>query len=265
MGEVTSYPNGTFCWVDLGTIEVDRAKDFYRDLFGWEMEDVPTPPAGTYTMCRVKGQDVTGIYEMREQERSQSPPHWNAYISVDDVNASADQAKKLGAAIIQEPFDVMDRGVLAPIQDPSGAVVCLWEARSRSGAGLVNEPNTWTWNDLATRDPQKAIAFYREMFGWSFDEVGPGYWSISRDPLLIGGMRTMDQDPPQTPPNWMPYFVVEDIEQATGRIGDLGGNIIVPPREVPAGRFAVFNDPAGAFSALFEMGPEGAARGVDAS
>jgi uncharacterized protein len=223
MGEVTSYPNGTLCWVDLGIIELDPAKEFYRELFGWEMEDVPTPPSGTYTMCRVRGKDVTGIYEMQEEERAQTPPHWNSYISVDDVNVATDRATQLGATILRDPFDVMDRGVLSVIQDPSGAAVCLWEARARSGAGLVNEPNTWTWNDLATRDPEKAIAFYSEMFGWNFDELAPGYSSISGGPLLIGGMRTMDQDPPQTPPHWMPYFVVEDMEKALGRIGELMG------------------------------------------
>jgi predicted enzyme related to lactoylglutathione lyase len=265
MGEVTSYPNGTFCWVDLGTVDVGQAKEFYGGLFGWEMEDVPTGPDATYTMCRVSGKDVAGVYEMPEQERAMAAPHWNSYVSVDDVKVATDQAKQSGATVVAEPFDVLDRGLLALIQDPGDAIVCLWEARSRSGAGLVNEPNTWTWNDLATRDPEKAIAFYSEMFGWSFDQVGPGYWSITRDPLLIGGMRTMDQDPPQTPPHWMPYFVVENIEQATARIGELGGRIIVPPREVPAGRFAVFSDPAGAFSAIFEMGTEGAVRGVDAS
>src|SRR5688572_30179011 len=99
MGEVSSYPNGTFCWVDLGTIDGGRAKEFYRSLFGWEMEDVPTGQDGMYTMCRMSGRDVTGIYEMPEPERAMAPPHWNSYISVDDVKAATDQAKQSGAAV----------------------------------------------------------------------------------------------------------------------------------------------------------------------
>lgn len=265
MGEVTKYPNGMFCWVDLGTTDVEGSKRFYGELYGWEMEDIPTGPAGSYTMCRVNGKDVAGIYDQPEEERAVYPPHWNSYISVDDVEAATAKAKGLGPMSITEPFDVMERGRMTVLQDPSGALVSLWEAKRNIGADLVNEVGAWTWCDLATRDPDGAIRFYNDLFGWRFEPAAEGYWTITMDRFLIGGMRTMDQDPPETPPNWMPYFVLDNVEKAAARVAELGGTILVPPRDVPAGRFLVFADPVGAFSAIFEMGPEGAARGVDAS
>jgi predicted enzyme related to lactoylglutathione lyase len=73
----------------------------------------------------------------------------------------------------------------------------------------------------------------------------------------------MEEDPAGTPPNWMPYFVVGDLDVATGELGRLGGRVIVPPRPVPAGRFLVASDPGGAAVGLLEMGPEGPAGGVD--
>jgi predicted enzyme related to lactoylglutathione lyase len=265
MGEVTKYPNGTHCWVDLGTTDIEGAKRFYGDLFGWELEDIPTGPESFYTMCRVNGRDVAGIYDQPAEERAVAPPHWNTYISVDDLDAAATKAKAMGPVSITDPFDVMERGRMVVLQDPTGALVSLWEPKRNVGAGLVNEVGTWTWCDLATRDPDKAMAFYGDLFGWQFEPRAEGYWSITRDPFLIGGMRTMDQDPPETPPHWMPYFVLENAEKAVARVQELGGSILVPPRDVPAGRFLVFADPVGAFSGIIEMGPEGAARGVDGS
>ena len=67
MGEVERYPEGTFCWVDLGTTDVAGAKRFYGELFGWEFVDQPADE-GTYTLCRLRGQDVVGIHEHREDE-----------------------------------------------------------------------------------------------------------------------------------------------------------------------------------------------------
>jgi predicted enzyme related to lactoylglutathione lyase len=263
MGEVTTYPQGTFCWVDLGTTDVEGAKGFYGELFGWKMEDIPTGQAGPYTMCRVNGKDVAGIYDQPEEERAVAPPHWNSYLAVDDVETVTARAKEMGPMSITEPFDVMERGRMTVLQDPAGALVSLWEANRSIGAHLVNEVGTWTWCDLATRDPVKASGFYADLFGWRFEPRGDGYWSISMDRFLIGGMRTMNEDPPETPAHWMPYFVLANADDAMTRIGQLSGKILVPPREVPAGRFLVFADPVGAFLGVVEMGPQGAARGVD--
>jgi uncharacterized protein len=265
MGEVTSYPDGTFCWVDLGTTDVDGAMRFHGALFGWDMEDAPTVPGGRYVMCRIDGKDVAAIYQQPDEERAVAPPHWNSYIAVDDVDATTARARALGPASITEPFDVLDSGRMTFLQDPGGALVGLWEAGKHIGAHVVNEVGTWTWNDLSTRDPDKAEAFYGDLFGWTFEQRAEMYWSITRDRLLIGGMRTMVDDPPEAPATWMPYFILQNADQARDRVLELGGSIIVPPREVPAGRFLVFSDPVGAFSGIIEMGPEGAARGVDGS
>jgi uncharacterized protein len=265
MAEVSTYPEGTFCWVDLGTTDVEGAKRFYAELFGWGLDDIPTGPDSTYTMCRLNGKDVAGIYDQPEEERAVAPPHWNSYISVDDLEAAAARATALGPRSITDPFDVMERGRMVVLQDPAGALVSLWEPKENVGAGLVNEEGTWTWSDLASRDPGTSERFYSDLFGWSFQQLAEGYWSISMDRYLIGGMRSMDQDPPEAPSSWMPYFVAEDADGAVDRVGELGGTIVAPIREVPGGRFLVYADPVGAFSGIVEMGPGGAARGVDGS
>ena len=69
-----------------------------------------------------------------------------------------------------EPFDVMEAGRMAVIQDPTGAVFMLWQPNKHPGAGLVNEPVSLCWNELLTRDPDAATTFYTSMFGWTAEK-----------------------------------------------------------------------------------------------
>jgi uncharacterized protein len=259
MGEVTAYPHGTFCWVDLGARDLDAAKAFYGELLGWRIDQVESPDPGIYLVGRVDGLDAVGLHD-----HSQGDAHgWDSYIAVDDLDAALARVGELGGEVTHGAHRIPGSGREAIITDGGGARVALWQAAGYPGARVVNETGTWTWSDLSTRDPAAAEAFYSDLFGWTFDRLAPEYWSISMGELLIGGMRTMDEDPPEAPPSWMPYFVVAQAEEAAKRVSELGGAVIVPLRDVPAGRFLVAADPVGAVVAFLEMGPEGAARGVD--
>src|SRR5919204_723087 len=101
MGERTDYEPGTFSWVDLGTTDPEAAKAFYAGLFGWEFEDVPVGDEATYTMCRLDGRDVCAIASQNQQERDQGVlPHWNNYLTVDDVDARAPRVTELNGNLI---------------------------------------------------------------------------------------------------------------------------------------------------------------------
>lgn len=154
----------------------------------------------------VGGKEVTAILDMGPEERSIAPPHWNAYIRVNDAEAGMARARELGAAVHGDPFDVMDAGRVVTISDPSGARVALWEPEALIGARLVNEAGAWTWSDLGTRDPEKAERFYTELFGGTLNQVVEGSWLISMGDLLVGGMRRMEEEEPKEifpiPPRW---------------------------------------------------------------
>lgn len=260
MGEVASYPNGTFCWLDLGTPDLDSARRFYEALLGWRAEQVDTPDPGVYLVGRIDGKDVAGIHD-----HSQGEAHdWDSYLAVDDLDATLARVDELGGAVEFGPHDIPGSARMAMITDGGGARVCLWQAEGFAGARLVNEVGTWTWSDLSTRAPDAAEAFYRGLFDWSFQELAPGYRGISRGDLLIGGMRTMSEGEAEAPPSWLPYFVVEDADRAAARVEELGGRVLFPPRVVPGGRFLVVADPPGSSLALSEMGPDGPSKGVDA-
>jgi uncharacterized protein len=180
-----------------------------------------------------------------------APPSWMSYVSVEDADATAGRARELGATLYAEPFDVFDAGRMAVISDPEGAVFALWQPGTQIGAGVVNEPGTLSWNDLATRDPEGAQRFYGELFGWTFDPVAPIYLTIRNGEQMNGGVRVMGRGEEQVPPHWLPYFAVDDLGAAVALANDLGGKALAPPMEVPAGRFAALADPHGAAFALF--------------
>jgi predicted enzyme related to lactoylglutathione lyase len=260
MGEVASYPVGTFSWVDLGTTDVAGAKAFYGGLFGWQLEDM-TSSQGTYTMCRLEGRDVAGMHEHAPGDGS----GWDSSISVDDVDRATARARELGATVLKEPVDMLGAGRKAVVQDPSGAVVSLWQPGGHDGAGLVNEVGTWTWNELTTPDLAAAKAFYAELFGWGTQDI-PGPFprtSFSLGDLLVGGGHAPAPQEPPTP-RWTISFRVADADQSAARAEELGGTVLLPPMEVPVGRFAIVADPAGASFSIAAV-PGGPLRGVDGS
>jgi predicted enzyme related to lactoylglutathione lyase len=255
MGERTSYPPGTFSWAELATSDADGAKAFYSGLFGWELEDNSVGDDMVYTMARLGGKSVAAMFKQHEREQG-IPPHWNSYVTVESADDSAARAKELGGTVLFDPFDVMEVGRMAVIQDPTGAIFQVWEPRQSIGAERVNDVGSLTWNDLATTDPEPAERFYSELFGWSFTKVpGPvDYWTIQNDGRSNGGMRRQAEDEVENgvPPHWMPYFTVDSSDAAVATVEDLGGGVVVPTTEVPAGKFTVVRDPQGAFFAFFE-------------
>ncbi|MDQ3933956.1 MAG: VOC family protein [Actinomycetota bacterium] len=254
MGERSKYEPGTFSWVDLATPDPEAAKRFYGELFGWEAEDMPTgDDGGVYTMCRVRGSYVSAIFEQGSDEREQGiPPHWNNYVTVEDVDATCGQAGEIGGTVVLEPFDVLQAGRMAVIQDPTGAFLALWTPREHIGAQRVNEPGCLTWNDLNTNDPDKALAFYGELFLWTAEKVDSDevdYYVLRNGQRTNGGVLRMQEE--GIPPHWLPYFAVEDSDATAEKAGELGGETILPPSNLGPGRIGVLRDPQGAVFAVY--------------
>src|SRR5581483_3915521 len=121
MGERTSYTPGTFSWADLSTSDQAAAKEFYGGLFGWESIDMPAGEGVVYSMQAIGGKMVAAIAPQPEAQASAGvPPMWNSYITVESADDAAAKAGELGAHVHAPPFDVMEAGRMAVIQDPQG-------------------------------------------------------------------------------------------------------------------------------------------------
>ena len=249
MGERTSYPPGTFSWVDLQTTDQDAAKSFYSDLLGWEYEEVPIGDGATYSMAKLQGRSVAAIGGVQGDDM---PPHWNCYVTVESADASADRARELGATLIAPPFDVFDAGRMAAFSDPQGAVLSVWEPKENIGAGLVNAPGALSWNDLITPDVEASASFYRALFGWQIEPT-PGadgqYWTITNDGRQNGGLLPMI---PGGHPAWNLYFVVDDVDAAIALTDERGGGTVMGPMDLPGdSRFVILRDPQNAVFSVF--------------
>ncbi|HUL12493.1 MAG TPA: VOC family protein [Methylococcaceae bacterium] len=115
--------HGAFSWCELLTTDVDAAKRFYGTLFGWTLEDV-NMTGTTYTLVKTGEQGIGGIMQTPPQAAG-APPHWGAYVTVDDVDATAGKAVELGAKICVPPTDIPNVGRFCVLQDPQGAAISV--------------------------------------------------------------------------------------------------------------------------------------------
>jgi len=254
--EFTDYMAGTPSWIDLGSPDVAVSTAFYGKLFGWKAED-QGEQAGHYTMFSLRGKHVGAVSPLQPGQ----PPAWTTYVSVDDADVTVKAARDAGATVLLEPMDVMTAGRMAVLMDPAGAVISIWQPRDHLGAQLANEPGSFCWNELASRDIDTAKRFYDAVFGWEGETsayAGGTYTEFKRDGRTIGGMMEMGADwPAEVPPHWTVYFAVEDCDQSASRAQELGGSIAMQPTTIPAGRFATLVDPQGArFSVIALSGAD---------
>jgi uncharacterized protein len=143
--------------------------------------------------------------------------------------------------------------------------VSLSQPGERFGAELVNQDSAWTWNELVSGDLDVGTRFYTELFGWtSQDMEGPiRRTTFTLGDLLIGGGHAPAPQEDPTP-RWSVSFWVPDADQAAARAQELGGTVLLPPMDIPIGRFTVVADPQGAAFTAAAV-PGGPVRGVDGS
>ena len=256
MPTVDGFKTGYFCWADAATSDHQAGRDFYVNLFGWEADDMPVPGGGTYTMFKVGGRNVAAISAQQDEERAQGiPPHWNVYVSVDDVDSFTKEAEAAGGAVLMPPFDVLDSGRMAVIADPAGAVLGLWQPAAHRGYGLVSEPGAPDWHELLSADLDRARNFYRDLFRWEVEdsEMPNATYTLFRDgDTYVAGAMARPEDMGDMPSHWTVYFNVADCDAAAARVKELGGQIYVEPMVIESvGKFAACADPQGAaFSIL---------------
>jgi len=255
MTERNEYAPGEFCWVDLMSHDMKAAQQWYGKVFGWDARLEDTQGGPPYAQFILGGKAVAGLGEASDEMKQQGvPPVWNNYVNVTDCAATEANAKELGATVVVPTMDVMDAGKLCFLQDPSGATFALWQKGNHFGAGRVNEPGAFAWNELATRDVEGSKDFYSKLFGWELETMDMGdtsYTMIKNAGNMNGGMIEMNEKWEGLPPHWMTYFWVDDVDATAKKIEETGGKVHVPPTDIPVGRFSVVADPQGAAFTVF--------------
>ena len=283
MPERDGYLPGVPCWIDTSQPDPEAAVDFYRGLFGWDLEDVMPPDSpGKYFIGRIRGLNVAAVGSIPEG----APPQamWNTYIWVDSADESASKVRDAGGRVVMEPFDVATAGRMAVFTDPEGAAFCVWQAKDDKGARIVNEAGTLVFNGLNTRDVEAAKAFYGAVFGWTTLQLGPGVamWTLpgygdhleESNPNLrkqiadagaqpgfedvVAAINPIGDDQPDTPAHWSVTFAIDDADATADKAAELGGKVLSPPMDAPWVRMTVLADPQGATFIASKYVPENA-------
>jgi predicted enzyme related to lactoylglutathione lyase len=250
---------GAPCWFDLSSSDIERAKSFYGELFGWTTVDTG-PEFGNYNIASKGGADLCGMAgKMPGMENV--PDAWTTYLAVEDVEAAAEKVKAVGGQVMFEPMEIGDQGSMTVIADPSGAVVGLWQPNQRQGFELENEAGAPVWFELLSRDFPAATAFYREVLGVELADMDTGGEGPAYQTFRIGGhdhAGIMDAAegilPEGVPSHWNVYIGVDDTDATVAKAEDLGGSVLAPAADTPFGRFALLADPTGAAFAVISVG-----------
>ncbi len=116
------------------------------------------------------------------------------------------------------------------------------------------QPPYFTEQQLLSTEPRKAKEFYQRLFGWKMEEMEiPGFGYRVEIKTEQGPSGAIMAAPGAQPSAWFPYVSVDDLAATLAKIRDLGGKVVVEPREVPGeGTLAAAVDPTGALFKLWE-------------
>lgn len=258
MAGTTMKAHGSPNWVDCATLDLAETEAFYAAVFGWTSERVTASDGAIYALQRLDGQLVAGIYELNDDLRKMGvPPHWGTYIEVDDVAAVLKKVPDAGGTVIEDLSTEPDVGTFAVIRDSVGAFVRLWHSAPGHGGEVFNVPGAMTWNELCTKEPDRAAVFYQEVFGLepvTMQSPTP-YTVLKADGREVAGILTAPPDMEDMPAQWDVYFASDDIDATLKAALDAGGKVLRDPFEVAGGaaRMAVLQDPHGAVFEIIKM------------
>jgi len=247
-------PLGAPVWIELSTSDMAASHAFYTQLLGWEVEPA-NPDFGGYTNLLHDGERVAG--SMIKPEGHPGPDSWLVYLASADCAATVSAAEAAGAHVIVPAMPVHDLGFMAVLIAPDQGVVGVWEPGTHRGFGHIDESGAPGWFELHTLDYDRALDFYKNVFGWTVDVMSdsPEFRyarMIEGDTLLAGVMDATPHMAPGFPSHWEIYFQVDDIDAASVKVVELGGQALMPPHDSPFGRLGLFSDCTGALFKLVQ-------------
>ena len=114
---------GSMCWNELITDDSNKAGNFYKQTFGWTLENMPGL-RGPYTIFKKDGAQAGGMMKATP-DMHLTHPYWLVYFAVDDCDKSVAKAQKLGGKAMVQPTDIPNIGRFSVLTDPQGAYFAI--------------------------------------------------------------------------------------------------------------------------------------------
>ena len=248
-------PVAKFCWNELLTSDEAGATKFYSAVFGWQTADFPG--AGVkYTLWKSNGKDIGGLIKRPIEN---IPPHWLGYVTVADVDATAQKAGEAGGNVMVPPLDVPTVGRIAVLQDPQGAAVGIIQPLSQHTTCSANQI---VWCDIPVKDLDRSIRFYSAVLGAPITKQQHEGMSFATLPhaeehgvsgCLTTGCEGHMSEPSQNGP--LLYFNCQGrLDEAVAAVEPNAGKVLQPKHPIgPYGFRAVVLDSEGNRIALHSM------------
>jgi predicted enzyme related to lactoylglutathione lyase len=250
------HHTGKLIFVELATPDLSAAKKFYAGLFGWTFNDIQGNGI-EYSEAFLDGRRVAGLIHKKLPDGKQRQPAWLSFFAVGDVDAAKELALQNAAKVLFEPHSIPDRGRVAVLSDPQGAVFAVLASSSGDPSDALAAPGEWIWTSLITSDPDSAAAFYQKLFDYEVFELpaskGAQHLLLASDNYARASVNTLPANRPKARSHWLNYVRVEDTVKMTAKVVALGGRVLVEPRiDRHGGKVAVVADPFGAPFGLLE-------------
>ena len=241
---------GKVVWHDLLTEDPTAARRFYGGLFGWNFRQVGLGRGQSYTVIEHDGRVIGGLVDARRISRDVNVSRWIPVLSVADMAAAMAEVRAAEGTVLQAPLDIPQRGSVAVIADPQGAVLTLFESRDGDPADRLPEPGDWLWNEIWSSDPDATLAFYRSLVpDYEIADVDDARGGTYRY-LSAGGVPRVGVLPKpvdRIADTWMAYVRVSNPAATAAAAEALGGEVLLPAQRDPrGGEIAILNDPTGA-------------------
>ena len=118
---------GKIGWFDLTVEHAPAIRDFYTKVVGWKPEDVSMGDYSDYNMTMPEsGDPAAGICHARG-DNAGLPPQWLIYITIEDLDKSAEACQQSGGKVLVGP-KAMGDARFCVIEDPNGSVAALYQA-----------------------------------------------------------------------------------------------------------------------------------------
>ena len=237
-------PAGHFCWINVVTPDPDADRTFYAEVLGWTFSEIP----GMGWLVLVNGKPAGGVFPNVTGDGTTHPPGLGVMVRVDDAAAMAARMRALGGRA-SDPFPV-GLGIMVDAADPEGAGIDLWQAGP--GGAALHDPmaeGAPFWFELLSRDVPRAVAFYRDLFGWTaaaHPGGDPPYIVLSCNGEGIGGIMPVTPAMGNPPAFWGVYMHVTGVDAAVDRVRHAGGSVFLEAHDIPGvGRIAGVASPRG--------------------